>query len=507
MIETKRYVSNAIQVTRSNGTSQVSYLYKDHLGSVDAVTNQNGQTITRMYFAPFGQKAQISTGQWSTTAQNNTVYTLSNLHDITNKGYTGHEHIDAFDLVHMGGRIYDPITGRFIQADPFVQEAKNSQNLNRYTYVLNNPMGYTDPSGYFFKQLNRALGPIAPFIGAIVMFAAPPGSSLFIGGNGIFFGFMAAGIGAGNFKGAAFGAFSAAAFTSIGGAFSGVEGSAWAMGGPAHVLSHAMTGGLLSIIQGGHFGHGFISAGLTKAADVNSIIGVSQATGMDALRIITAALIGGTISDLTGGKFANGALTAALGQAFNGNSVARRSNAQQQQQAMIDLTVNNLISQIRAIKPNFRYTTVRPNSGPNSRYTQRDISTLQNILHSSYIPMRVSSPIPESFMRYEIHIDMRNVPTKSSGITAEGYPRNNRWFFRQLRKQHPQFFNRENWQRITKGQNPIVNTQWVKHFPHHASFMGSRIDHHHMLRGPFATPLPESVHVGYSTFLHFQHLD
>ena len=52
---------------------------------------------------PFGQKAQISKGQWSTTAQNNAAYTLSNLHDITSKGYTGHEHIDAFELIHMVG--------------------------------------------------------------------------------------------------------------------------------------------------------------------------------------------------------------------------------------------------------------------------------------------------------------------------------------------------------------------------------------------------------------------
>ena len=54
----------------------------------------------------------------------------------------------------------------FDTVHPFVQEAKNSQNLNRYTYVLNNPMGYTDPSGYFFvsllkgtiNKLDKALG-------------------------------------------------------------------------------------------------------------------------------------------------------------------------------------------------------------------------------------------------------------------------------------------------------------------------------------------------------------
>ena len=53
----------------------------------------------------------------------------------------------------MGGRVYDPILGRFLQADPFVQQPNNTQNLNRYSYVLNNPLNATDPSGYFFQML------------------------------------------------------------------------------------------------------------------------------------------------------------------------------------------------------------------------------------------------------------------------------------------------------------------------------------------------------------------
>ncbi|PKI02518.1 RHS repeat-associated core domain-containing protein [Glaciecola sp. 33A] len=56
----------------------------------------------------------------------------------------------------MKGRIYDPTIGRFMQADPFIQAPNNSQNYNRYSYVLNNPMSYTDPSGYFFKKLWQA---------------------------------------------------------------------------------------------------------------------------------------------------------------------------------------------------------------------------------------------------------------------------------------------------------------------------------------------------------------
>jgi hypothetical protein len=60
----------------------------------------------------------------------------------------------------MNGRIYDPTLGRFLQADPFIQYPNNSQSFNRYSYVLNNPLSYTDPSGYFLsplKKLGRAL--------------------------------------------------------------------------------------------------------------------------------------------------------------------------------------------------------------------------------------------------------------------------------------------------------------------------------------------------------------
>lgn len=48
--------------------------------------------------------------------------------------------------------------GRFLQADPFIQAPKNSQNYNRYSYVMNNPLSYADPSGFsFFRKLVGAL--------------------------------------------------------------------------------------------------------------------------------------------------------------------------------------------------------------------------------------------------------------------------------------------------------------------------------------------------------------
>ncbi|MDP3327706.1 RHS repeat-associated core domain-containing protein, partial [Parvibaculum sp.] len=57
--------------------------------------------------------------------------------------------IDDVGLVNMNGRIYDPEIGRFMSADPIVQDPTDTQSLNRYTYVGNNPLSYTDPTGYF----------------------------------------------------------------------------------------------------------------------------------------------------------------------------------------------------------------------------------------------------------------------------------------------------------------------------------------------------------------------
>uniref|UniRef100_UPI001C46D57F RHS repeat domain-containing protein n=1 Tax=Alteromonas lipotrueiana TaxID=2803815 RepID=UPI001C46D57F len=66
----------------------------------------------------------------------------------TRKGFTDHEHLDEVELIHMNGRVYDYNLGRFLSVDPFIQGVGNSQGINPYSYVMNNPLGYTDPTGY-----------------------------------------------------------------------------------------------------------------------------------------------------------------------------------------------------------------------------------------------------------------------------------------------------------------------------------------------------------------------
>jgi hypothetical protein len=187
----------------------------------------------------------------------------------------------------MNGRIYDPTLGRFLQADPFIQAPSNSQSFNRYSYVLNNPMSYTDPSGYFFSKLWKG---VKKFASVIIVAVA----SYYCAGT-----------------------CTAAVWAAIGGA-AGATGAALngdniltgaLVGAFTAGIGAAAGGGVASKVQGAKFGHGFWSAGLGSA------IGGGHGKGFG--KVLTAAVVGGTISKLTGGKFANGAISAAFVAAVN----------------------------------------------------------------------------------------------------------------------------------------------------------------------------------------------
>ena len=83
---------------------------------------------------------------------------------VFDRGFCGHEHIDEIGLIDMNGRMYDPKLGRFLSPDPYVQSPTNPQNFNRYSYCLNNPLKYTDPSGEIYGTL---FGLISDFVNNI----------------------------------------------------------------------------------------------------------------------------------------------------------------------------------------------------------------------------------------------------------------------------------------------------------------------------------------------------
>ncbi|MET0594443.1 MAG: RHS repeat-associated core domain-containing protein [Polyangiaceae bacterium] len=130
--------------------ASVHYVHRDHLGSVDTVTDAQGKVVERYSYDPWGKRRNVD----GSRATDPTAFSS----DITLRGFGNQEQIDPFGLVHMNGRVYDPVIGRFLSADPFVQSPDNLQSFNRYAYVFNNPLSSTDPSGYFsFKKFAKRL--------------------------------------------------------------------------------------------------------------------------------------------------------------------------------------------------------------------------------------------------------------------------------------------------------------------------------------------------------------
>ncbi len=140
----------AVVVYEGEQDPQVYASYTDYLGSIELLTDEGSSTIppaviAEQSFDPWGKFRDPA--KW--------IHELSydpSLPDWLSRGYTGHEHIEAFQLINMNGRLYDPYIGRMLSPDNYVQNSSSTQNFNRYSYVLNNPLKYTDPSGEVLEE-------------------------------------------------------------------------------------------------------------------------------------------------------------------------------------------------------------------------------------------------------------------------------------------------------------------------------------------------------------------
>ena len=315
----------AMQVTRTGAidnsnplkaASTLSYFHHDHLGSIAAISNAQGAVVERLAFDPWGKRRNAN-------GLPDPADSLAG--SYTDRGFTMHEHLDEVGVTHMNGRIYDPLIGRFMSADPFIQAPDNLQGYNRYAYVQNNPLNLVDPSGYkiSFKKLVKiaVVVGVGYFTGGLASSAylnsVLAGSTFTIGGSvgltagilgGAAGGFAAGLVGSGTLKGAVQGAFTGALF---GGA--GVVGGAGPEGANsfARYAAHAGAGCISSVAGGGDCGSGAASAVFGKFATNNINLGGDFANG------VAAAVAGGVGSVIAGGKFENGATTAAFGYLFN----------------------------------------------------------------------------------------------------------------------------------------------------------------------------------------------
>ena len=253
------------QVEQSSPPALDAYfLHRDHQGSVDTLSRAIGTGTQKLAqrFDAFGKRRNSN---W--TADPAEVR-ASDSHFLE-RGYTGHEHLDNVRLIHMNGRLQDPLLGIMLAPDPVLGNLLNPQTLNRYAYVANNPGSLVDPSGFFlgrigkfFKRLVSGVGNLfrrvinnygreivaavaAWYTGGLVSdayLAAVPAATAATASTlgAVAGGAVAGGIVTGELRGVALGGVGGGAFGAIGGAY----GNAWTAD---RVLVSGLTGGVVSI--------------------------------------------------------------------------------------------------------------------------------------------------------------------------------------------------------------------------------------------------------------------
>ena len=305
------------------------YFHTDALGSITAITDDSGRVVERRSYEAFGKIRAMDYGLTS-----NHAIIPTNTVTQTTRAFTGHEQIaELSGLIHMNARVYDSDIGRFLSADTIIQDPYDSQAYNRYSYVRNNPMVFTDPSGHsWFSKLWDKIKPYV--IAVVVAVIAVYTGGLALGAMG--YGSIGAAINAG-----AYGAIAVSG--AVGGFAAGVSsgllngaslGDSMAMGmqGAAYGAIGAVTAGYIGGIKSGMIRaslHGITRAAISKAQGNTWHAGFWSGFASSALapvagsartfegKVAMSAIVGGTASELGGGKFANGAVTGAFVMMYN----------------------------------------------------------------------------------------------------------------------------------------------------------------------------------------------
>mgnify|MGYP000671546275 CR=1 FL=1 len=219
-----------------------------------------GNNVTeRQSYDAWGERRAAATHVTYRAGDTDAFRTGGNDYD---RGYTGHEQLDDSGLIHMNGRLYDPELGRMLSPDPYVQIPEFSQNFNRYSYVLNNPLNLTDPSGFSFwgkthnafsSWLKQNWRTVVVIVVVIVLTIVTAGA--FIGAAGVVgSAFATAGVAATATTAATVGSLTVlggAVVGAIGGAVGGGLSAALAGGDMGDVLRGAVVGGVQGAITGG----------------------------------------------------------------------------------------------------------------------------------------------------------------------------------------------------------------------------------------------------------------
>lgn len=255
------YESNIVYLKEfGSSAAKFVFLHKDYLGSILAITDEAGTKLEQRHFDAWGNLTHLKIGIEALITDKEQIRThLSTGNLIVDRGYTSHEHFAEVGLIHMNGRLYDPLLRRFLNADENIQDPTNTQNYNKYGYVMNNPLMFNDPSGEFFVA-GFFLTYIAPIIwGAIV--GAGIGAAMYVV-QGLFTNNWSLG---GFAKSVLLGAITGGVSGGIANIFTAA--GFWGTVGVGS-LSGGATGGISSIMSGQNF-----FEGLLKGAVIGGVVG------------------------------------------------------------------------------------------------------------------------------------------------------------------------------------------------------------------------------------------
>jgi RHS repeat-associated protein len=314
-----------LHIERSDETTATRYFHKDHLGSIATLTDETGAVVERLSYDAWGKRRFA----------NGSDDPAGSIASQTTRGFTEHEMLADVGLIHMNGRVYDPLLARFGTPDPMTENPFSTQGWNRYSYVGNSPLNFTDPSGYcflgcfwkpIFKAIGRVLRQLAGSILRIAVMAAcafAPGCQPFLPLVAGLTSAIVVGISGGKLGDALKAGFiamaTAVAFNIVGdltGGFDGITPKGLKFGSEAHmfnVAGHAAVGCASAVASGDKCGPGAL------AGAVGSFAGplIGGPGGFSAEKLVAKSILGGVAAVAGGGKFENGAVTAAFGYLFN----------------------------------------------------------------------------------------------------------------------------------------------------------------------------------------------
>ncbi|NQY08123.1 MAG: VCBS repeat-containing protein [Flavobacteriales bacterium] len=160
-VQTKYYGSNYEKILEGESVTEITYVEgpdgllgmwvaedddanwyytnTDYLGSILQLVDENNEVIAEQNFDAWGRYRNTEEWTYEDVAEDNPTWLT--------RGYTGHEHLNQFGLINMNARLYDARVARMLGTDNYIQNPIGTQGYNRYSYVHNNPLSYTDPSG------------------------------------------------------------------------------------------------------------------------------------------------------------------------------------------------------------------------------------------------------------------------------------------------------------------------------------------------------------------------